>query len=138
MASLRPSDTTQKLLISTTSDIIGSYERDGILLRLAWPQLENRFPDKLPDRRAQRSAFVIAFETEPIARLAGVPVPNHSYLGETVCSYLSVLFGKRFDNHGSIENCGSFYVPDLRQFDRPYLPTLPQNSVSPALIFASL
>lgn len=131
---LRPFDTTQKILVSTTSHIIGHYERDGILLTLAWPYSESR----LPDGRTSRSAFIIAFETEPIAKLPGVVVPDYSYVGETVCSYLSALFGKRFDSHGSVENSGSFYVPDLRQFDRPYVLELPKTRGSPALIFRFL
>jgi hypothetical protein len=40
-------------------------------------------------------------------------IPNYSPFAEQVCTALSILFGKRFDNHGFLVSHQSFYVPDL-------------------------
>jgi hypothetical protein len=124
---LRADANTQKIFASATSHLVGGYEREEILLSLAWPGMRDR---SLDDSK-QRSAFVIAFKTEPIERLLGTVIPEYSLVGETICAYLSVLFGKRFDNHGGFEIHGSFYVPDLRSFTTIYLRELPQNSPRP-------
>jgi hypothetical protein len=128
---LRAAENTQKILASTTSYLIGAYEREEILLAMAWPGMR----DQAFDGSKQRSAFVIAFETQPIEKLPGTVIPQHSFVGETICAYLSVLFGKRFDNHGGFEINGSFHVPDLRSFTASYLQELPQNSNKPRVDF---
>ena len=48
--------------------------------------------------------------------------------GETICAYLSVLFGKRFDFHGSVERSGFYQIPDLAAYGRICDPKLPFNS----------
>lgn len=84
---------------------------------------------------ASRNAFVFAFRTEPIAKAPGTPVPNYAPTGELICSYLAVLFGKRFDNHGLIEGSGFFHLPDLSAFGHLSNHMLPHNSHAPRLDF---
>jgi hypothetical protein len=53
-----------------------------------------------------------------------------------ICSYLAVLFGKRFDNHGVFENQGTFHIPELTAFAETCNHRLPQNSHTPRTNFA--
>lgn len=125
---LRPADTVQKLLISTTSHFVGVFEGDGVMLALAWPGYARQSMIRWQEGPLSRNAFVFAFETEPIQRLPGTLIPDHSPFGDVICSYLAVLYGKRFDSHGALENQGSFRVPELGSFAEPCNHVLPQNS----------
>ena len=58
-------------------------------------------------------------------------MPNYAGFGDWVCSCLAVLFGKRFDNHGPLENGGHYSMPDLRVYGQPKARFLPQNTTSP-------
>ena len=62
-------------------------------------------------------------------------IPNYDYVGDACCRHLSVLYGKRFDNHGSIEGAGVFHLPTFNQFGLMSLPSLPQNSHEPRADF---
>jgi len=134
---LRPQETIQKALISTTSRFVGEYENQGVLLAHAWPDFYDRSAivrwSKGP---ASRSALVFAFETAAVDKKPGSVMPEYSPMGELICSYLAVLFGKRFDSHGLIEGSGLFHVPDLTQFADLSDHHLPQNSHAPRIDFA--
>lgn len=133
---LRPSKTTQKALISTTSRLVGEHETDGVLVAHAWPDFYDQRPDRHVEGPISRSAFVFAFETSPVEMTAGSALPDYSATGVVICSYLSVLFGKRFDDHGLFENSGFFHIPSLTQFAELCDPSLPQNSHSPRVDFS--
>jgi hypothetical protein len=126
--SLRPENTIQKALLSTTSRLVGEYESGGVLLTHAWPDFLDRTASaRWSEGPASRSAFILAFETEPLEKKAG-PIPNYSPTGEMVCAYLAVLFGKRFDSHGLVEGNGFFHIPELSQFGNLCNPRIPHNS----------
>ena len=124
-----PDDTINSILISSTSRFIGSIENDSILLTHAWDfqskyrglQIEESTP-------ISRNAFVFSFSSDPIPKASGAVIPNYSYVGSVICSYLSVLFGKRFDNHGLIQGMGHFHLPDTSEFNIPCNNKLPYNS----------
>lgn len=126
---LRPDETLQKALLSTTSRFSGEYETDTVLLAHAWPASYDQSAwNRLMDGSASRSAFVFAFRTRPVEKVAGTQVSDHSPTGDIVASYLSVLYGKRFDHHGLLEGSGFFQVPDLTQFASLFVSSLPHNS----------
>ena len=126
---LRPMDTVQKMLISTTSRMTGEYENDGLLITHAWPPLQSRASAmRLTETHMSRSGYVIAFETLPIGKKPGVVVPNYAPTGEIITAYLSVLFGKRFDCHGLFEGSGFYQIPEFGSYDTPCNPKLPFNS----------
>ena len=54
--------------------------------------------------------------------------PATRTLAKTVCAYLAVLYGKRFDFHGGLESSGFFGLPELSQYVSLCRPWLPQNS----------
>jgi hypothetical protein len=132
---LRPVETSQKLLISTTGHLVGEFARDRLVLALAWPGHGGQAMMRWSEGPLSRSACVCAFETEPIAKLPGTCIPDYSPVGDVICSYLAVLFGKRFDNHGVLENQGSFYVPEMTSFTETCNPRLPHNSHNPRVDF---
>lgn len=78
-----------------------------------------------------RSGFVFTFRAAPPEPKPGTPIPDYNYLGEVVASYFSVLFGKRFDDHGLIESHGMFQLPNMAAFGGISHPRLPQNSHQP-------
>src|SRR6185312_13478133 len=132
---LRPLETVQKLLLSTTSHFVGTFERADVVLALAWPGLGRRDMMRWSEGPLSRTAFVLAFETPPIQKLPGTLIPEHSPTGDAICSYLAVLYGKRFDSHGALENQGSFRVPELGVFGETCDHRLPQNSHTPRADF---
>ncbi len=126
---LTPRETIQKALISTTSRMVGEYSGTRILITHAWPQFRSRsIGMRFAETHMSRSGYVIAFETPPIEKGAGVPVPDYSPTGDVVAAYLSVLFGKRFDCHGLLEGSGLYQIPELGSYDTPCDPKLPFNS----------
>ena len=125
---LRPSETKQKALISTTSRLVGEYERSGALITHVWPSFSKQLPqERMFEGPASRSAYIFVFKTESKDKET-VIIPDYSPMGELICSYLAVLFGKRFDSHGLLESNGFFNIPDLTQFGQFCNPHLPQNS----------
>ena len=133
---LRPDKTIQKFLISTTSRLVGEYEKSNILITHAWPDFANHTVSRiLTPGPASRSSYTFVFKTEPYEEK--IPdVPEYSPLGEIICTYLSILYGKRFDNHGQVEGSGFFRLPDLSAFNHLCHPHIPQNSHSPRVDLA--
>lgn len=130
--SLKPSETVQKLLLSTTSHFVGEYETEGLLLTHAWPRMHGRMGFlRWEPSPISRGAFVLTFKTEAYTKKAGVVVPNYEPTGDFVCALLSVLFGKRFDSHGPLEMSGMFGLPDITQFGEYCDPRLPHNTHTP-------
>jgi len=125
---LRPPETSNKALISSTSGFVGEYEAEGILLTHAWSLTGASANAQRLDGPTSWSAFVVAFETSPFPREVGSALPNHSWIPEQLTWYLSVLFGKRFDNHGLFETIGMFNLPNLERVSAFCRNTLPHNS----------
>lgn len=104
----------QRVLISTTSWFISEFVEQDLLITHAWPSFGDRAARSrmLADRNA-RGAFVAAFSTEDYEKAPGVMVLQYAGYGEMFAAGKSVLFGKRFDAHGSPQNEGQFHLPDL-------------------------
>ena len=83
---------------------------------------------RLAETHISRSSYVIAFETPPIEKRVGAILPDYSPTGEILASYMSVLFGKRFDCHGLLEGSGFFQTPSVIPYSVPCDPKLPFNS----------
>jgi hypothetical protein len=131
MNELRPNETIQKVLISTTSRLIGEYESDNLLITHAWPDFSRVSHNLIyTESPLSRSSYVIVFKTEPFERKPGVVLPDYSPFGDLICTYLCILFGKRFDNNGLLESIGHYHLPyDL--LSEYCEPKLPQNNHSP-------
>jgi hypothetical protein len=73
---------------------------------------------------------MLVFRTDPNDH-GDIVIPNYEHASDVVCSYLSLLYGKRFDSHGAVESSGLFSFPDLRGYELFCDPSLPQNTHTP-------
>ena len=130
-SSLLPDETLQKVLISTPSRFVGELNGGHFLLTHAWPDFADRhIGARLDEGPASRSAYVFVFRTEA-PKKKQVALPNYSAAGPMICSYLAVIFGKRFDSHGLTEGTGFFHVPEPSAYLRLCDHRLPWNSHKP-------
>ncbi|WP_342154501.1 hypothetical protein [Methylorubrum sp. SB2] len=129
---LRPHETVQRILISSTSHFIGEFENLAILISHAFPGFQDRggFARRM-EGPSSRTGLIISFRTEPLKKEAGIVLPNFEPHGDLFCSYLSLLFGKRFDTHGPFETNGNFWLPDMANFDQFINHLTPQNRHRP-------
>ena len=126
---LKPDETVQKVFFSTTSRLIGEYQGDGIIITHAWPSVYDSSANmRMLPNPISRSGYIVAFNTPPIEKASGIVVPDYTPFGELICSYCSVLFGKRFDCHGLVEGGGMYRIPDVTAYSSVCNPNLPFNS----------
>lgn len=134
--SLRPDPTIHKLLISTTSRLVGEYESDSILISHAWQHFSSSsVRARESESPASRNAFVVVIRTESVDKKTVIMFPDYSHVGDMICAYLSVLFGKRFDFHGLTEGSGMFNAPDMSLYSSLCNHKLVFNSHSPRTCF---
>lgn len=134
---LRPDETIQKSLLSTTSRLTGEYEVENVLLTHAWVEHGgiHRLA-RITEGPASRSGFILTFRTDSYEKLPGVIVPNYSYVGDHFAALLSVFYGKRFDNHGLLENSGMHSIPDTSLFSTMCESRLHHNTHVPRVDFS--
>ncbi|PVM82064.1 hypothetical protein DDF67_23930 [Caulobacter endophyticus] len=130
---LRPAETIQRVMISTTSYFVGEFCTDDTLISHAWPRSGDRRANMhfFEDSPLSRCAFVISFETPPPVKQVGAAVPQYAPTADFYAAAMSVLYGKRFDAHGSLENSGSFNVPSMEAYTSFCDPLLPHNTKRP-------
>jgi hypothetical protein len=126
--SLVPHEIVQKYLISTTCKLTDHFASAGLIAREAHPGLRHQEANARRDSPGGRMAITLSFYAERPVDLPAVIIPNHDHVGDMMCAYLAVLYGKRFDNHGSFESAGFFNLPDLRAMDAFTDPGLPSNN----------
>ncbi len=117
---LRPKEDITKILLSTPSYFVGEYEEEDLLLSIAFDRTLKRDETLVPEY------FIFAMKTPPLDR-SHVAIPDYSATGDILCTCLSILYGKRFDNHGLVESVGNFWLPDYSHFGN-YNSKLPFNS----------
>ena len=126
---LKPDETVQKVFFSTTSRLVGEYEGDGIIITHAWPSVYDSSANmRMLPNPISRSGYIVAFKTAPMEKASGIVVPDYTPIGEIICSYCSVLFGKRFDCHGLVEGSGMYRIPDVTAYSSVCNPIFPFNS----------
>ena len=132
-ALLAPSETIQRVMISTTSYFVGEFCVDDTLIAHAWPRSGDRRAEMafFGEGPMSRCAFVVSFETPPVEKAPGAAIPQYAATADYYAAGMSVLFGKCFDAHGSLENTGSFNVPSLEAYALPCDPRQPHNNRSP-------
>ena len=72
--------------------------------------------------------FILAVKTSPPDKSRDLT--DYSPFGDALCIYLSILYGKRFDNHGPVESIGNFWLPNYPPLSI-YDPILPFNNPKP-------
>lgn len=117
---LHPEEDITKILLSTSSHFVGKYEEDDFILSIAFNRNSRYDPH-------DQEHFIFAVKTPPPDRSPGAIIPDYSAWGDLLSIYLSILYGKRFDNQGLIESVGIFWMPNYLPFGN-YNPNLPFNS----------
>ena len=117
---LEPRKNIHKAIISTPSRIVGEYSNQSTLITPAIPLGKATIGY---DIRNSRSVYVVATKDRsyPV-------VMDYSSKAELICSYLSLVYGKRFDYHGLIEHDGFYHMPNFSRFDERFDLELPFNS----------
>lgn len=129
-SALRPDETIQKSFISTTSRLYGEFESKHLVVMHAW-SFGGPVDRGFAEGAASRNVFVMSFRTEPYERGIGAAIPNYAHFSRVVAASLSVLFGKRFDDHGMLQNSGMHHAPDFSQVETLCAHWLPHNSHRP-------
>jgi hypothetical protein len=126
---LEPDKTVTKLLLSSTSRFVGEFKTQGMLLTHAWPATGDQTHGSMGhvEGPLSRNFYTLAFK-HPEFKKDSIVVPNYTPTGDLFCTYLSVLFGKRFENHGRLQSHGHFYIPSFPAEIRTITPWLPFNS----------
>lgn len=114
MADLTPYPDIQKIFISSPSLFCGAYESDRVLINLALPTRQKNL--KIKHTPYGSNQFVVAFKDETKRQNDETrTIKEYAYLWDTICIYLSILFGKRFDDHGFLEYYGLYSVPNFQE-----------------------
>lgn len=129
---LRPASNQHKALLSTTSRLLGEFASKDMLIAHAWAGFGSQAEaNRYEQGPASRSTYVFAFQTPPEEQQGVRALPDYAPTADAVCNALSLLFGKRFDNHGLFEGTGQFLLPDFRQLGTLCIGSLPHNSHQP-------
>src|SRR5580658_9317193 len=90
--SLVPSETVERLLISSTARFTGEYNANGIVFTHVWPGPYDPIGShRMNAGPFSRSAFMLSFVVPEVPRVAGQVIPRYEIAGETICSLLSLL-----------------------------------------------
>lgn len=116
-AQLRPDASVHKVLISTTSRLVGEYVSEGVLITHATHHYSNsEGAMRCEESPVSRNAFIVAFRINP-PKKKDIIIPDYAHVGELICSYMAVLYGKRFDSHGLTEGSGFYSLPNLNIYN---------------------
>ncbi len=127
-----PNKRITKILISSTSRFVGEFIDNDLLITHARASSYNQIEGTsgFHENPLSRNYYVIVMET-PETKKGTVVIPNYTYMGDAVTILMSILFGKRFDNHGRIESTGNFYLPDISSKTTPCISSLAYNNHKP-------
>lgn len=130
-SSLAPDPLVQRVLISGACQFSGEYAAPGVSLHHASPRPRADGRPTAGWGPGTRGAFVLSFLAPVPDRAAGVVIPEYDAGGDHLVMLMALLYGKRFDAHGALVNCGFFGLPDLESFHRPIDRRLPFHSDKP-------
>jgi hypothetical protein len=115
---LGPEENITKILLSTPSYFVGKYVDNDCMVSIVFDRTLKR------DDALNHEYFIFSVKTPSLDRSQ---IPDYTALGDVLCIYLSILYGKRFDNHGLIESLGNYWLPNYLPSAK-YEPKLPFNS----------
>jgi len=122
MNNLRPNPRTYKILLSSPTKLKERYSEDNLLI-------ESVNPSTLGSQNRHYYMLVFDFITESENNII---IDTHAEIGDYFCIALSVLYGKRFDNHGTVEGSGFFWIPNYQDLvTSPFYKHYPVYTNSP-------
>lgn len=141
---LKPDPKVCKVLLSSPNKLTGFYNQEDLIIEPVPPNSmgiysfqNNRFDISNSENLIGRYHYMLVFDFVPLENEKSIIIPDYSHIGDYICIALSVLYGKRFDNHGMIEGSGFFWMPhyeDLVTFSpRRYYPVysdFPRKDIS--------
>jgi len=92
---LHPNEDITKILLSTPSYLRVNMKKMIFCCRLLSITVSRYDP-------LGQEYFILAVKTPPLDK-SRVAIPDYSGTGDLLSIYLSILYGKRFDNHGLVE-----------------------------------
>jgi Apea-like HEPN len=110
---LKPPETIGRLLISSPTRFTGEFGNDEVLITHAWDTENAHYSLGHQEGPYTRHYFVVSLAQEPFDRKT-IVIPTRPQAEATcdaICIAMTVLFGKRFEMHGSLQVGGSFYRP---------------------------
>jgi hypothetical protein len=122
---LKPEKNITKILLSTSSYLVGEYEEENFLLSIAFAFDKIMMLNQARNQALAHEYFILAAKMSESHDLT-----DYSPFGDALCIYLSILYGKRFDNHGLVEGMGIFWLPNNPPVGF-YNSVLPFNSRKP-------
>lgn len=131
MKNLRPDENIQRFLISTPSRFVGEFESENFFITHAWHQFDDKKNKSLKENPWCRNYYVVTFHANSIIKEPIIHKRNFHSIGIEICIYMSILFGKRFDFHGFIEDGGSFKIPRLNDSVISNIYHFPQSNHAP-------
>lgn len=137
MGRMKPDEEISKFLISSPCRFVGEFETDDFLLTHAWTHFSEVHKKTGNGIKQPRYAFVVSLRTEAEEKKPGMVFHNLSSFGPSLCSLLSILFGKRFDFHGMTETGGLFLAPEFNLLQLSENTVLPTNSSQKRKAFAT-
>ena len=128
---LRPEKSHHRVLISTTSRLTGEFNSAELLITHAFPGFQSEeFQNFCRPSSTVRQSLVVVHKTSYESQDV-VSFSRDQGFAEDLTAYLSVLFGKRFDNHGDLQHDGYFFMPDTNVLRIPCNQSLPFTSNAP-------
>jgi hypothetical protein len=118
---LRPNSKVCKVLLSSPTRLQGNYNQEDLIIESVSPNMmgihsiqNNRFDRLKSEILLGRYHYMLVLDVIPDNEQS-IIIPDYSYVGEYISIALSVLYGKRFDNHGMIEGSGHFWMPHYEE-----------------------
>ncbi|MGF2682407.1 hypothetical protein ACQUFR_06135 [Acinetobacter johnsonii] len=119
-----------KFLISTPSSFSGICTSENYYLIEANDNHRKTSYSARTDERIFRQYLELAVET-PEYDGKSLIIPDYTHISDNFCIAMSVLFGKRFDSHGLLQQHGRGYVPVMDGGNEIYNKNLCFNSLEP-------
>jgi len=113
---MRPDKFTYTLILSSPTSFPGEIESEQFLLTHAWPDFRSGDYEMDPNSRYSRNFFALVFrEKELLAENEKKSnLPHYGFVGDYFAVFLSLYFGKRFDNLGFHLDHGHYRLPNLQ------------------------
>ncbi|MGN7854277.1 hypothetical protein [Exiguobacterium sp. 22311] len=117
MNNLMLNNNVHKILISSSARLTGQFRSEFICLDLCFPFEGSIGLHNLQEHPNNRTFIVVSLIREHDGDLV---LPNLSEEGDSICSLLSVLYGKEFKSHGLLESNGVYRLPNIENSPNPY------------------
>ncbi|MHA4414501.1 hypothetical protein ACX163_25515 [Bacillus cereus] len=105
---LKLNEDIHKVMISTPSRFVGSYLSEDISVQLSFSNQFRQY--SITESPNSRTFLVVSFY---LPHDGSVIRRNLTGFGDSICSILSLLYGKEFINHGMLESHGNYRTPNL-------------------------